>query len=376
MLSLILVPTLLLEAAAHGRLKDPPARSDSNIAIQDRPLKEFACRSAKNPDVPPTQVNAGEKLTIMFDLDAQHPGDASLYLSYDHDVPYETIDEMEFFKIANIFDAQARHKQPFEITLPDWLPGGNAVLRWEWYALHENPNVEFWTQCSDLVIKPTAKALPLEKIPTYRVVIGENARTLPLEGPRREEDELKKYRKVTYSRSSFKWENPSPAFITGPECALGFAKNDCRKTAVGTQGHVDVWHKHAEDDPNAFSEYKRPTLPKISQPVKMISLIALVFVVIYNCMPARKKAKDSYEKLPQLDNLGSVSESQRFNLDYDTPRNHPAGGSNVTFPTSVRRRSVRGTFGDLPRFESGRSLLSGGNDPFQANVGASNSPSG
>lgn len=341
-----LVATLLLEASAHGRLKEPRTRSDTNVAIQDRPMKEFACRSAKNPDVEPTEVEAGQTLDLLFDLDAKHPGDVAVYLSYDHDMPYETIDEMKFFKIGNVFDAQQYHMKPVTITLPDWLPGGNAVLRWEWYALHENPNVEFWTQCSDLIVKPTEKELPVEKVPSYRVVINDNARTLPLEGPRRDNNELKKYRKVIYSRTSYKWENPSPSFMTGPECALGFTKNNCPMTGHGTAGHVDVWHEHQEDNPDL--QYKRPTLPKISPMVKALSLSAACLLFLVYCTPMCKtktteedresKSKGSYHELPSL--LGDiVSESQRFNLDHETPRNLPRMSFAKSARSSIRRRS-------------------------------------
>lgn len=40
------------------------------------------------------------------------------------------------------------------IYIPEWLPSAeHAVLRWEWYALHLYPNIEFFTQCVDVKIQ-------------------------------------------------------------------------------------------------------------------------------------------------------------------------------------------------------------------------------
>merc|ERR1719480_249151 len=85
------------QASAHGRLTVPMTRKgdtgyeNNPIGFQGRSMTEFACRHAKNPDVTPRQVNAGENLELEWSITANHVGDAAVYISYDTDVPMAEI---------------------------------------------------------------------------------------------------------------------------------------------------------------------------------------------------------------------------------------------------------------------------------------------
>ena len=116
------------------------------------------------------------------------PGDGGLYLSYDADFGAEQTQAMKFFKIAH-FPQQRRNNginnnNKVTVSLPDWLPAGKAVMRWDWYvtlrvtfekreacrphrlrahphtfsaaqhryATHNEPYVEFYSNCVDVDI--------------------------------------------------------------------------------------------------------------------------------------------------------------------------------------------------------------------------------
>ena len=45
------------------------------------------------------------------------------------------------------------------LTLPAWLPGSeHAVLRWEWTAVQQVSNIEFYVTCADVKVVGTAEA--------------------------------------------------------------------------------------------------------------------------------------------------------------------------------------------------------------------------
>jgi len=152
---------------------------------------------------------------------------------------------MEFFKIANIRSPKDSNQQPYTINLPDWLPSGNAVLRWEWAATHVYPTIELYAQCSDIII--TGRGGDTEKtvaeIPKYRVVSNGVSLTIP-----------------SYD-SDGKIFNPFSGgthFQTGPECALGYTENQCAATAVGTPGHIDMFGSQPAPAPPATTTSAAP----------------------------------------------------------------------------------------------------------------------
>jgi len=121
-----------------------------------------------------------------------------MYLSYD-----DTLgpDVQLYFKIANLPDCRSQNGQPVNITIPDYLPSKDrAVLRFEWYALHIYPGVEFYSQCVDVEVVGN----PQGSLPD-----GGDLFTIPGHLPN--------------NAMNNEYRNPfapgSPQFITGPEVA-------------------------------------------------------------------------------------------------------------------------------------------------------------
>jgi len=239
--SFVFFVTLFLDQAnGHGRLTVPTTRLGNPARYENDPVifssKQFICRNDKNPNVTPPSWTAGDVIQITYDLSAPHVGDAAVYLSYD-DEPFATRENMQFFKIANIPRARDRTGTPVSITLPSWLPDGNAILRWEWYALHVNPKIEMYAQCVDVIINnDSADALQVSEVPKYYVVDRSNydPATLPKQNSGDIWDNV-----IDDYRNAFDTNN-YPQFMTGPECALGYTDNNCAETAVGTTGWVDM----------------------------------------------------------------------------------------------------------------------------------------
>jgi len=234
MLSSILLTSFLFgDANAHGRLTVPTTRLGNPDAYENNPIgfqglsmNQYACRNARNPSVTKPEVTAGGTINVKWLITALHVGDAAVYISYDGDKPMSSIQDMEFFKIANIQSPKDINNQDYTINLPNWLPEGDAVLRWEWAATHVYPTIELYAQCSDIQITATDAALPLADIPKYKVVANEVPLTLP-----------------TYDSEGIMYNtfNGGAWFQTGPECALGETHNQCGNTAVGTTGWVDMF---------------------------------------------------------------------------------------------------------------------------------------
>lgn len=231
MLSTLAGALLITGVWGHGRLTKPMTRIGSETAYENdpigfggRPANQFICRhDSPNASVEPTQVNAGGKLDLNWRTTAAHVGDCAFYLSYDVD---KDMEDMRWFKIGNMQQCKDHQLKDNPIDLPNWLPEGKAVLRWEWYALHVFPTIEFYTQCSDLYVNPTADAISVDNIPTFKVWANGAKISLPENG----EDGVG-------FRNPFSGSNQE---MTGPECALGSTLNNCGLTAEGTARHVDV----------------------------------------------------------------------------------------------------------------------------------------
>jgi len=228
-------------ANAHGRLVVPTTRighagyENDPVGFAGGNAKDFVCRNAPNNNLTPVPVTAGSTLDLTYRLTAAHVGDAAVYISYDYDEPYETQENMLFFKIANIPKAKdnivANSEAPVTITLPEWLPAGRATLRWEWYALHVNPTIELYVQCAPIVITAKAgyeKTLAEVRQNSYKV-FDQIPKTL-----------------YTYNTDMTKYRNPYGSqdvnSVTGPECAFGSTLNDCELSALGTLYHVDMFN--------------------------------------------------------------------------------------------------------------------------------------
>ncbi|EOD08895.1 hypothetical protein EMIHUDRAFT_248913 [Emiliania huxleyi CCMP1516] len=171
----LLVSLFSAGAYGHGRLLDPITRvghrSYENDPVGNAGSATFesdkwVCRHDYTPSVGRTSVTAGGELPVRYSLSADHVGDCAFYLSYDVDLPRS---DMSWFKIANVPDCKKLDEQTFSIQLPDFLPAGNAVLRWDWYALHVSSSTpEMYVQCSDLAISAGASPTTVGEItPTY-----------------------------------------------------------------------------------------------------------------------------------------------------------------------------------------------------------------
>jgi len=239
MFLLFLLPTAVY---SHGRLTVPKTRlhaklgydtyENDPIGFQGRPMSQFVCRNDPTPNVSRTQVYAGAPMPMKWLNSAKHVGDCAVYIGYGDAIVNGVGDAKnsgKFVKIANIPDckrfSQDKYPGTVDIELPSWLPAGNAVIRWEWYALHVRPTIEFYAQCADVVVE-SASTLTAADLPSYTVypwVIPENAEI-----------------GVGYRDA---YNDNAEQYVTGPPCAFpgdAPAVNNCQLTAPGTTGHVAV----------------------------------------------------------------------------------------------------------------------------------------
>jgi len=187
--------------AGHGRLISPTTRDSLNGApdyMQNAPTgynTNFVCRNYPAGASQMT-VNAGSQIKVQWFFTAAHVGDCFTYLSYDVDAAPAN---QKWFKISEHPQCNQQNNQPQTVTIPDWVPAGRAVLRWEWYALHQWPSCEFYAQCVDLTISRPAGGSG--SLGTPLVTVPDN---LPNGG-------------ASNYRNPF---NPgSPFFLTGPALA-------------------------------------------------------------------------------------------------------------------------------------------------------------
>jgi len=241
--------------SGHGRLIRPVPRvghqdiyENDPIGFSSRPMERFVCRHEKPGTI--TSVQAGNELDVAWKLSAPHPGDCSFYISYDVDAELKS---MRWFKVANEMDCWGKErgqggKKPWIVestfTLPPWLPRGRAVIRWEWAAIHIPTGIEFFIQCADVDITPTASEIELAQIPTFKVFSNGKPKTLPGNWKDMALTPNADAEGYGYSyRSEFNkggWGN-WPQFMTGPACAFPESKlNNCKYTAPWTQGYVPM----------------------------------------------------------------------------------------------------------------------------------------
>jgi len=223
MICLLLGALFLHTAQAHGRLVSPVPRfgTGSNNGAENAPVAfasdEWVCRHT-GPVTPVTQeITPGGTLDLTWDFGAAHVGDCAVYLSYDVS---STRAEQKFFKIANLPKCKDNNNQVVTITIPDWLPAGQVVVRWDWYALHQHPAVEFYSQCYDAMVTGTNGAQ--NSLYTYKINNPDLYPSSANVG-------------VGY-RNAF---NAGEQYMTGPPCALGFDQNNCAMTTCGTTGYID-----------------------------------------------------------------------------------------------------------------------------------------
>lgn len=142
---------------AHGWLAYPkprgqylaePKRNDQEYAPAtiDPMNSNVVCRN--DPVMPKASwlpLTAGQSQSITIEFNALHVGDCFVYLTYDGDKPME---QQKWFKIWE--QHECKNNNNYNIPIPSYLPSGDHVIfRWEWYALHVYPTVEYYAQCVD-----------------------------------------------------------------------------------------------------------------------------------------------------------------------------------------------------------------------------------
>jgi len=224
-----LVWSLLTGVYGHGRLIKPTPRNgglnpsgteNAPATINDATATNFICRHAtRNSQVPLAAVTAGGTLTLQWTTPAAHVGDCAIYISYDI---AEDLVNQRYFKIANLPDCKSEQNTDVTITVPDFLPAGQAILRWDWYALHVRPTIEMYVQCADIQVTGSSNSVLASQLTTYKITDPPIYPSTGTEG-------------VGF-RNAF---NPSSEqYMTGTACANGITINKCPLTAVGMTGNT------------------------------------------------------------------------------------------------------------------------------------------
>lgn len=232
----LLTSALLTGVFGHGRLTIPATRFP--VGYENDPVSgpdgtDFVCRndptnlSGSNSN---TNIVAGGELSLRWDLSVNHEGDCAVYIGYGDAISSGVGDEKragEFVKLANVFSCWEYNHEDYVIDLPDWLPSGPAVIRWEWYAIHVWPTIEFYSQCADVIVESNSKLTP-EQLPSYPVV-----------GPQLFPSDAND---APGFRCSPTRCIGSDQFQTGPPCAFeneASERNNCGNTSEDTLGYLD-----------------------------------------------------------------------------------------------------------------------------------------
>jgi len=148
---------------------------------------------------------------------ALHVGDCAVFISYDVDKPLR---EQRYIKLANFPDCKSQSEQTQQMQLPEVLPAGRAILRWDWYALHVNPP-EWYDQCADIEVISSSNR-DFTSFNSFKIV---DPPIYPETG----------------FRKAFSADGKLPGqanfYQTGPAC-IDDSINQCYLTAVGTRGYT------------------------------------------------------------------------------------------------------------------------------------------
>lgn len=152
---------------SHGRLSRPIPRPKILDGGINAPIYTCAgpafgtsktsmrCRDAPSTNIL-TTYNAGTNIQLDLFMEAPHPGDCSIWLSYDtnKDSPSNWIKLKDFpgcFSPDGV--ATFTGTKTISIYLSEYLPScDHCVLRWEWYSVQLVSNVEFYVNCLDIKI--------------------------------------------------------------------------------------------------------------------------------------------------------------------------------------------------------------------------------
>jgi len=271
-LALVAAILPLLGCQAHWRLTKPVPRSGG--VYENDPLPAHAnteeawvCRHAHpNPDVERPVIAAGSATGIVYGTGAiGHAGDCSVYISYDTARPRRT---MRWVKIANLPDCRSQVNEEVHIDVPSVLPAGEAVLRWDQYALHQVANdppfIEWFIQCADIVIS-SSSTRSWESFNSFSIIDNSGVPVYPSS--------------VSSYRSPYNPNQVAPGssefWMTGPAC-VDDSHNQCALTAAGTKGYTGFGGEGSLTPPAAttFGPYLTPT-PTTPSPSPTETTLAL-----------------------------------------------------------------------------------------------------
>jgi len=153
--------------SGHGRMVSPVPRlkiSDGGInapsytclgPIFKSNATSMRCHDSKAGEIT-NILTAGDTVNFQILMEAPHPGDCSIWLSYDtnFDSPLNWI---KIKDIPGCFSPNGVDTilglSTLSFVLPEFLPScDHCVLRWEWYAVQQVSNVEFYVNCADVKI--------------------------------------------------------------------------------------------------------------------------------------------------------------------------------------------------------------------------------
>jgi len=156
---------------AHGRLSLPSPRGfyvnkpdyQEEAPVPSVTSDDFSCRGdAASTPSNYLALTAGGTIQMTWILPAPHVGDCFAYITYDSALP---IGQQNWFKIAQWPDCRNTTGVANNLLIPSYLPAcTHCILRWEWYALHVWPTIEFYSQCVDVSISGTGSQLPLPQV--------------------------------------------------------------------------------------------------------------------------------------------------------------------------------------------------------------------
>jgi hypothetical protein len=155
------------EVEAHGRLTIPQPRIKVSSGGINAPsytclgpafqssTTSMRCHDATSSS-PLTTYNAGDTINLEWVMEAPHPGDCSIWLSYDTNLN----SPQNWIKLKNIPGCLSPNgmdtpsgRNTYSFVLSENLPPCvHCVLRWEWYAVQQVSNVEFYVNCADIKI--------------------------------------------------------------------------------------------------------------------------------------------------------------------------------------------------------------------------------
>jgi hypothetical protein len=214
---LLLLVSMLATAAAHGHMTKPSPRAmawayatdqhmgsyrydEPPFTVQNGPSLQsgyqygpisFRCHDFA-AGAPQTTLMAGEVLELEWQIQARHPGDCSLWVSYDDEKTapetwiklYDFVGCMDQSSMAEYLSTPSWTDplalSTYSITLPDWLPScDHCILRWEWITVQALSNIELYVTCADVTIVGTSEAVSTFLSKTSPVIDINNSDHLP-----------------------------------------------------------------------------------------------------------------------------------------------------------------------------------------------------